>query len=575
MSKFFITNNIDISSRIDSVIEASQYEKCFKWSENGIFAFSTKKLKIDNVNASTTNNGFIIVTGTMVWGDDGLRIDRKVLFQVANAFDGSTTSIRKNAIGNYAAVLMRNGTLDILGEATGYYDIFYYNCDGIWVVSNSLYDIAKVLNTRLSVDINNIAEYVIQKSILLGGTFFKEINRLIGFNYIHIDKNNFQIINEEVSYPLSTCSLEKSVEQYKNASIRFAKKMGHAFGKPTQMMTGGLDCRLLLAAELAAGIIPDLYYGSGNSFITNTFDKDLEIDRMYCEKFNLNLINDSWETPTPVDKYWDEYLLLFGFHYSVYGASKNVFESFMKAPNDFHTLGQVGELYRSLPWIDNLSKNYFTIEEYLYTFYIPDNVGELLPDVNIKTHLYDKLLRICRLYNLDPMNLALEDVFYLSNERRKVADSVMLNLLNLIKYSSYQHVDYDVMCAGRVKNEYLSDSRFMLHCLNAIYPEVLDIPVFSHCSMRKFNREMMSLNSQVNHRKEMIRHRAYWLFGILRWVKQHVINNNSKTNVEMNYLIDSLCCIDKFHILNPHARQDKRNVVNYIMLLKALRTLKK
>ncbi len=574
MSKFFVTNSATVSGRIDSVVENSQYKTCFKWSENGIYALSTEKLKINNVNASTTTDGFIIVTGTMVWGTDGQCVDENVLLQVADTFDGSPDSIRKNAIGNYSVVLMRNGNLCILGEATGYYDIFYYSYGDIWAISNSLYDLAKVLNEHLTVDINNIAEYILQGGILLGGTFFKEINRLVGFNYIHIDKKNFQVINEEILYPLATCSLEKSVEQYKDASIHFAKKMGHAFGKPTQMMTGGLDCRLLLASELAVGIAPDLYYGSGNSFITNTFDKDLEIDRMYCEKFNLNLINDSWGTPSPVDKYWDEYLLLFGFYYSAYGASKNVFESFMESPNDFQTLGQVGELYRSLPWIDNLNKNYFTIDEYLNTFYLPDNFENLLPDTGVKQHLYEKLLKICQLYNLDPMHLALEDVFYLSNERRKTADSVMVNLLNLIRYSSYQHADYNVMCAGRVKNEYLSDSRFMLHCLNAIYPEVLDIPVFSHCTMRKFNRNMMTLDSQINHKKEAFRHNVYWLFKILRWVKQRIINNDSKTNAEMRHLIDCLRRMDKFQILNIRARQDNRKVLSYIMLLKALETLK-
>ena len=578
MSKFFVTNSIELIKRVETNVKNSEYQVSFKYLDDSklIYALSTKKLVCDNQNGANCENGFTIITGTMAW-DNGRAVNSTVLQDIHEDFDADIDVIRKKSIGNYACVILKNHTLYVFGEIAGFYNIYYYNDDQCWFISNSLYDIQLVLKDKLTIDKMNIVESTIQGGIMLDGTYFNEVKRLSGFNYLRIDVNSFEVIEEDCLYPMADGTLLEKVECYKKLSMSYAQKMGNAYGAPVISMTGGLDARMVLASYLAAGLKPHLYYGTGNSLITNTYNQDREIDKQFSKKFSLIFHNESWETPTPLDKYWNYYLPIYGFYYDTYAGSEAFVESLKDNPCKLATFGYCGELLRNLPWIESRKQDFFTLEEYLKEYYYTDSTEKQVVNAGeYRQHIWNKLLRICDHYHLDKNHIANEDIFYLSLERRKSADASLVNFTNFMKYCSYSLGQYENLCAGRITSIEASNSSFMLYCLNALQPDVLDVPVFSHCTTRIFNRETMSLETPESivpqgikaflkiHFPEMTK----WATRILVKILKRKFDNDDEIASRIMSLYKKW---DNLEIVNPGKFEDKRNLVSYVMKVYALK----
>ena len=209
----------------------------------------------------------------MAW-EDGCPISIDTLSRVYCQFGGDINVIRNSGIGNYAVSVFKENILYVFSEISGFYNIYYYNYQGDWLISNSLYDLSVLLSGKLTLNKLALTEAIIQDGILLSDTYFKEINRLSGFNYIKIEDGRLRVIEEKA-------------KKYSSLSTVYGKKMSTAYGTPCISMTGGLDARMVLSTYLSAGVKPHLYYGTGNSFITNTFNKDKEIDLLLSESFGL------------------------------------------------------------------------------------------------------------------------------------------------------------------------------------------------------------------------------------------------------------------------------------------------
>ncbi len=490
MSKFFVTNRSELFKRIKTVVEESPYEVCFECSDK-LYALTTKKLCADNYNGRKEPNGFITITGSLIW-QDGYAVDKSVLESIYTNFDGNIDLVRNTSLGNYAVTIYKNEALYVFGEATGFYNIFYYKSDGCWLISNSLYDMYLVLNDRLTVDKMSYIEYIVQNGILWGDTIFNEIKRLIGSNYIKLENGCLDIVDSKVFYPMFNGSVEDAVRQYSELMREYAKKMTKAYGAPTIAMTGGLDARMLLASFLSVGVKPDLYYGTGNSFITNTHDEDKEIDRIYAQKYGLKLHEVSWESPIPVDKYWEQYLSYYGLYYKTYASSDAVMKSVEENKTKSLVFGEGGEMLRNQEWIDARDSDSFTLDEYIDEFYLTKDIMDTIVDAaEFRSYIREKYKKICQYHNLDTQKISNEDIFILTLERRKTADSSTINWMNLIRYDNAQMTEYEGLLAARVRNGDTFGAKFMLQCYKQMYPDILDIPVFSHCRMRKIDRDKL------------------------------------------------------------------------------------
>lgn len=578
MSKFFITNNSDLYKRIRGKVETSDYKISFESKESGVYALSTKKLAVDNINGTQCDDGFVIVTGTMAWGG-GEPVNSNTLHCIYDTFTGDVSSIQKNTIGSFGVVVHKSSKTYVFGEIAGFYNIYYYSIDGIWLVSNSLYEMAVALKGKITLNKLALIEYSVQDGILLDDTLFNEIHRLSGFNHLIIDNDVLKVIEEECDYPLCEGSLDEKVKHFVELQQNYGLRMHQAYGVPTISMTGGLDARMAMSTYLSVGVKPCLYYGVGNSFITNTFNQDKEIDEQFSVKFGLPLFIESWNTPERIDEYWKINLEKYGFYYDTYAGSKDVIESIINNPNILFTYGYCGELYRNLPWVESRKKDYFTIDEYINEVYVTSQVREsIINKDEYYSFIKNKQLRICEHYHLDPNHIVNEDIFYLSLERRKSADSAMLNHVNMIKYCCYTIGQYESLAAGRVSCKEAKNSSFMLRCLDALYPEVLEVPVFSHCTMRDFYRETMSLSSQNSNcsavkslLKEVMKNYLPFVVAFFR----NVISQKKGSryhNVEADRLqvTELYKKYDTLKVVNGEKIADLRRLINYIMKVYAL-----
>lgn len=578
MSKFFITNNSGIFQKIQKRVNESEYQTAFEYIRESIFALSTKKLVVNNQNGVLRSNGFAVITGTLAW-ENGEAVNESTLIKIHNAFRGNVNEIREKAIGNYAAAILKNDCLFVFGEIPGFYNIYSYCVDGTWLISNSLYDMACVMREVLTINKFAVTESTVQDGILLDDTYYNEIHRLSGFNHIKVTHNSFDVIEEELLYPMALGSLDEKVERYSHLSKSYGEKMSAAYGAPAISMTGGLDARMVLSSYLAAGIKPHLYYGTGDSFITNTYSQDKEIDKLFAEKFGLVFHDESWATPTPVNKYWDKYLNQFGFYYDTYAGSDATMESIIQSPCQLFTFGYCGELLRNLPWIESRDKDYFTLDEYINEFYLTKDVlKSVVESDKYFEYIRAKQIKICKYYHLDINHIANEDIFYLSLERRKSADAAMLNFVNFIKFCSYLLGQYENLLAGRVTCEEAKDSGFMLRCLNSLMPEVLDVPVFSHCRMREFFRDTMTLTPQnqnnglcKNRIKELIRNKCPRIYGIImQAIKGQNTWRFAKDTDIINIILTLFKKYDSFNLVRSNKIVDKRRLIKYVMKVYAI-----
>ena len=140
MSKFFITNNKEWYQQTKERISKSDYSLAFDYSKDGVYALSTHKLKINNVNAYVDAKGdFVIATGTAIYKES---LDYIVLLNDCKREDllrGGARSVRDNTTGQYAYTIRLNDTVYVFGDAIGAYNIFYYHKDGNYFISNFLF----------------------------------------------------------------------------------------------------------------------------------------------------------------------------------------------------------------------------------------------------------------------------------------------------------------------------------------------------------------------------------------------------------------------------------------------------
>lgn len=491
MSKFFITNNKEISQKIIKEISSSEFKLCFNTECDNIFAFATQKLKVTHTNSLKINNDFIITNGTLIYKDGNKTENWKQLY---TDYNDNIKTIRQYSIGNYAICIKKGNTIDIWGEESGAFNIFYYYEKGSFLVSNSLYELAKIIKEKISINELNVIEEAAQFTILGDETIFNEIKRLSGTQHINIQNNSFKIIEEKILYPILNIDAKECAHNVATRLKHKAISIYKILGNPGINMTGGLDARISLAAYLSVSSKPFLNYGIGNTGLTNTKDEDLQIDLLFQNKYGLDLRIGSWKTPIPLNRDWEYYISKYGFGAYVYSASADVMNYYENSQGNIMTFGFGGELYRNLPWIENRTKSYFNVDEFIDEYYITGDAKLMTQDIpHYREHIKKKIIKLCERYNLNPNHIDNVDNFYLLIEYRKTADSKTLNLVNMMKFSNLLLLEKECLENARVSIENMKQSKFMLQIINSLYQEVLDIPIFSHCQSRIYDPKSESL----------------------------------------------------------------------------------
>lgn len=502
MSKVILTNVSKIGKLCLKNLQESVFEVNFIYESANLNAFTTRKLGVKNENAYQEGDDFVLVNGTIVY--DG-KSGRECLIKLYEDFSGDIGLIREKCLGNYAICLKKNGKVFIFGEAAGCYDIYYYNRDGEWVVSSSLAEMAKVLWGRLSVNKLNVLESYTRYAILNNETVFNEIFRLSGKTFIEISNVCFTVkciqtpFNERRSYE---DSISKISEDMKYA----AKTLYENFGTPTISMTGGLDSRMSLASYLAAGVKPRIVYGLGDSSIAVSGKNDCNVDKLYSKKFGLEFEIYPWNETYPLDSYWRQFIEKYDEATITYGGNKDTMDYFFDSKSSFCEFGFWGEFYRDAGWLMTKSDDdKVSVEEFAEKWYLHSmeaNIIELYP--GLKKHIVQKLYKVCVDNNMNPKMLTSEDLLTLALNYYQRAHGLILNCVNRYKYCHYVMSESRIVFNTNVSCINRKKGKLIIDILMALYPQVLEVPIYSGWKYYTFNSRTKTLDLDITNAKGVI-----------------------------------------------------------------------
>lgn len=539
MSKFILSNTPlklieETRGRGKSVISGEIKEPRFEFR-----VYYKSQVKDENIRYF--GDDFIAVTGSLLYKNlRGAGLLKSVYEDYVKLGD----SLRGRLIGNYAVIIKHNNDIIVFGEESYFYDIFYLNKDGRIIVSNDLYDIYQNVD-GLVLDKHNILEQAYLNCIIGNESVLHGVRRLSGDQklVLNLIDSSLTIGTMPVNWIRGKQSFEQAVDLLTTNLKKETDCINKTFRSTAICMTGGLDSRLSFSALMSSGCTPSLYYGKGNSSITNTHDEDFDACCAFAGKFGLPLNKMDWSTPSPIDKDWNSNLQDYGILYHAYAGSSHIMSSLEEIKEEYVTLGQVGELYRTLAFTEN--RKYFTVEEYVDDYYFPKNdagkqIAKYCDNFSaFRDRLIEKYRNVCKRFSLDPDHMVIEDFFYLNLEYRANADNVMLNLLNRMRYCTWLLVSFDVIKQANVDVSYLKDSHYMICSIEKLCPECLDIPVFSHQQLKIYNSNKKKLEDP---RRIKIRH-AVTMF-IPQRLKKCIIKRISKGSpndlVNYSYGIEEL-----------------------------------
>ena len=521
------------------------------------------------------------------------------LIQIYNDFNGNIQKIRKNIIGNYLLCIKKSNKIYIFCEENNLFNVFYTQNDDNWAVSNSLYDLSKNYFGKLSINEFNLIEYIFQSAIIGNGTIFNEVKKLQGDESlcINLETDKLQVFDEELpKTDLKNKDEEFLVTHFVDKLNDITNTIATVFNSHTISMTGGLDARMIFSSMLANNVKPNLVYGVGNTLLTNTKDRDLEINKLYTEKFGLNLHIMNWDTPEKFDKYWETYMNKYGFLSLIYNASNNVFNEFENIKTEFIDFGYFGETLRNRPWLENYNKDTFTTIQYIDDFYIYSPLSLMLKKEKyllFKEHLISKFNKIAEKNSINKYEISKDEFGILYNDWFKSAHNKICNMNNMHMYATSILSNYELnKMAISIPYYMKKDARFMLKTLHKVYPEVLEVPFFSHTEnwifdeenfkLIKDNRNKYATNRMIQFVKKLISNDK--IFQAIKTILLPIYNKGySKKDIierqirfKLSEEISKKIKSNEFNIIAPSSFQGYLpRLAHYSQILEIIREIKK
>lgn len=358
MARFYFSNNDKTVRNFLSHCESVGFNKYSIHSYDGrIFGATFKKLCIDNQNTLNIGDNLISVVGTFIYkreiGDKALRL-------IYDDFEANKDiiSIRDKMTGHFAMVVVYEGLLYAISDNLGVHYLYYYTNSesGEWMIGTSLYEMAKVAPFTCHVDEFNLIEECYSHCVYGDETIFQEFNKVTGEKYCKVNLNNgaFEVL--EASKPqflIDNRSFEEITNDLSKELTAYGEMLKNTYmGGVALCMTGGIDARLTLATLLNVGIKPTLYYGIGNSKLTNTKAGDLEVDKMLASEFGLQLQLMDYKNEGEIGERWDVLVDKYGFldHFST--VTPNLKKEFKSISQPLQIWNFFGELFRNINLVE-------------------------------------------------------------------------------------------------------------------------------------------------------------------------------------------------------------------------------
>lgn len=192
--------------------------------------------------------------------------------------------------GVFSAVLVEDNKVSVFTDPLGQYPIFYYIHDNEYIISNSFWDIGKILKDRIHINEECMSDYISYQSALNQETLIKGVKRLTIGEKIVLERNRYggyraRLISESINI------LPFKYDDLLNLCVSRFKQRAKALlqdHSPVVHLSGGVDSRLTYAALASQGYKgPVFSFGNGKS-------QDRLIYEELCEKFGLTKGTIQW-----------------------------------------------------------------------------------------------------------------------------------------------------------------------------------------------------------------------------------------------------------------------------------------
>lgn len=298
------------------------------------------KLNIDTFNYIQKGDGFAAVCGTLVYTNNTGREALELLARdlpVKNIHD-----IRRDCAGCFAVIYKQNDQITVFVDESAVYSVYYYHGQ-TFLVTNTYFHVEKCAKQPVSPAV--VAEHILNGAILGNETPFKNIYRLSGSECVVYNCKTKKLYIEKVgtnTYTYQFQTYEQKISCLKGLVQKYTGYQKLFKGQHSVFGTGGVDSRLVLSANLDAGIRPGLisWYG-----VSEKMDNDEEDCRIWSDiARNNGLAYNSFDiSEQNVYTMNQKSLYKYGEHAVHYGNNRKWYHFFEQDRSGFLDSGLFGE----------------------------------------------------------------------------------------------------------------------------------------------------------------------------------------------------------------------------------------
>ena len=514
MARLVLTNNkTKFEQAIVRNVNAG-FEDYSRYYSDGCYISVHKKRikKIENF-FELPNGDFCSVVGTCIYKNS---IGTEALNKIFHDFNGDIEKIRANAIGNYLMAIRKNNRIVVFVDKYQIIKTYFFHIGENWFITNSLADIGDVLD---EIKVNEFA--FMQETMLVGAigtqSIFENVFRLFGHRFLEIDCSSKTFLIKDLPYSRERRSfecrkIESAVDEYAEIIKSKFEIVAGIFGNKVCIhQTGGLDTRTVFSSFMSVDCKPKIAYGVGNSILTNTKNKDYLICKDYQKKFDLCFYEMNWRDDfLGSNVYWHGQFNRYGFNYALYAGSRCFFSEYEGGISDYPEFFECGYFLENLrlrDWAKDTEKEKFSVEEFTHEWLLKNYATNLRNNTAFYANfdsLAQNIIKEIKIYK-QIYKIELNDFVTLQNFDQtryihtRCSNSHMVNFLNdfapsiaMFSLPDLHEFPFDVPAQWR------ANGRFQMMVINKLFPEALDIPVFSHCRNHRFDKKTFTLTPEYS-----------------------------------------------------------------------------
>lgn len=385
--------------------------------------------------------------------------------------------------GHYVLIIVKSNQLFVLSDGIGSIDIFY-GLGQKSIISNDLSCAAIGKSLNSDVDICEIESVYLTPG---RSTVFPEVKKIIGgIEYLRIEiTGQISVLNHNNTIKRRLDQFSKwgekdyfiQVKSVFQEIIRSIDLVGLNF-------TGGLDGRTILASLLDIGANVEFYYGQGNSQITNTQAKDLQIASEIA--LDLKITNHLMDWRTLGSDLSDEAVLndyiALGVFARVHGGSEAFIQSLIDRNSDRRNIVFMGGFSPGFSNKDFHERDYPTFKAI-----VEDCLKGPLESVAFKFYkrVYKKFYQECKAYCLaheliDDQDRLLVEGHIIRSLLYIRPESEHLQLFNLFdKYLAPYNTNELLIPMLSLNTAFRRRRKLQLNLIHLLRPELLRYQLFS------------------------------------------------------------------------------------------------